>query len=59
MQRYALNLVTMTWYRDSHGLFDFEMRHLQREHFIVTQDKNFIRKGSNCEPINFDIDIRT
>jgi len=46
--RYALKIVTMTWYRDSHGLFDFEMRQLQRENFTITEEKNFIRKNSSC-----------
>jgi hypothetical protein len=26
IRKYALKLVTITWNRDSHGLFDFEMR---------------------------------
>lgn len=26
IRRYALNIVTITWNRDSHGLFDFEVR---------------------------------
>ena len=26
IRRYELNIVTITWNRDSHGLFDFEVR---------------------------------
>ena len=26
LRRYALKIVTITWNRDSHGLFDFETR---------------------------------
>ena len=30
IRRYALHIVTITWNRDSHGLFDFETRQLAR-----------------------------
>lgn len=33
LKRYCLKIVTITWNRDSHGLFDFETRQLAREHF--------------------------
>jgi hypothetical protein len=47
-KRYALKIVTITWNRDSHGLFDFETRQLAREHFETIKSQSFIRIDKNC-----------
>lgn len=58
MRRYALQIVTITWNRDSHGLFDFEMRQLARETFEVTEQQNFVRLRECCKLLKPDQDIR-
>ena len=53
-----MKIVTITWFRDSHGLFDFEMRQLKREQFLITDESNFFRKEQKCEAIRTDVNLR-
>lgn len=59
LRRYCLKIVTITWNRDSHGLFDFETRQLAREHFQIVKNCSFIRKEKNCSSIDPAIDIQS
>ena len=53
-----MKIVTITWFRDSHGLFDFEMRQLKREPFLITEERNFLRKEQKCEAVKTDVNLR-
>ena len=39
----------ITWSRDSHGLFDYESRHLTKRTMKTTQATQIIRKGNELE----------
>jgi hypothetical protein len=34
------------WQKDSHGLFDYEMKQITKQHHIALNDKKVLRKGS-------------
>jgi len=57
-RRYALKLTSITWSRDSHGLFDFETRQLERERHITGIAVNFVRKAEKCFFVDPESDIR-
>lgn len=58
LRRYALRVVTITWNRDSHGLFDFETRQLAREYFETTASKSFVRVDQNCKLLDPAVSVR-
>lgn len=58
-RRYALKIITITWSRDSHGLFDFETRQLARSYFQTTEPNNFVREGEACRLINPEVDVKS
>lgn len=39
----------ITWSRDSHGLFDYESRHLTKRTMKTVQPTQIIRKGNELE----------
>jgi hypothetical protein len=51
----------ITWSRDSHGLFDYESRHLTKRTMKTTQGTQIIRKTNELElvptsnPISEDV----
>lgn len=47
----------ITWSRDSHGLFDYESRHLTKRTMKTTQATQIIRKTNELElmPTNKDV----
>ena len=47
----------ITWSRDSHGLFDYESRHLTKRTIKTTQATQIIRKTNELElmPTNKDV----
>ena len=57
LKQYECSIKTMTWNRDSHGLFDYETRHLEKIPLSTETSKQLIRVGSKCllEPANFDL----
>ena len=55
MRRYILNMKTMTWNRDSQGLFDYETRHCQKQKFSTDKSCRFVRLNQNCR-INKEAD---
>ncbi len=49
IRRYGLKVISITWSRDSHGLFDFENRLLAREKFQSTESAKLVRIADNCK----------
>ena len=47
----------ITWSRDSHGLFDYESRHLTKRTMKTTQATQIIRKTNELELIPTSKDI--
>ena len=58
LRRYALKIISITWNRDSHGLFDFETRHLPRNYMITHEPANLIREKDICKLISPGVDIK-
>ncbi len=58
LRRYALKIISITWNRDSHGLFDFETRHLPRNYMITHEPANLIREKDICKLISPRVDIK-
>jgi hypothetical protein len=44
----------ITWSRDSHGLFDYESRHLTKRTMKTTQTTQIIRKTNELELLSTD-----
>lgn len=45
----ALRVECTTWSRDSHGLFDYEARHMNVRHFLVSRAARLFRVGAHVE----------
>lgn len=58
VKRYGLKIITITWSRDSHGLFDFETRQLNRDYFHTSESVNFIREQDQCKFVQPSVDIK-
>ena len=57
MRRYLLNFKTMTWNRDSQGLFDYETRHCQKQKLKTEKSSRMVRVGQNCSVHELDEDL--
>lgn len=44
----------ITWSRDSHGLFDYESRHLTKKTMKTQNAVKLIRKGNDLDLYNYD-----
>jgi hypothetical protein len=44
----------ITWSRDSHGLFDYESRHLTKKTMKTQNAVKLIRKGNDLDLHNYD-----
>lgn len=44
----------ITWSRDSHGLFDYESRHLTKKTMKTQNAVKLIRKGNDLDLNNYD-----
>lgn len=42
-----ISIETITWHRDTNGLFDFEFKNVTRQNFSIVQSGKFIRKSLN------------
>lgn len=49
MRRYILNIKTLTWNRDSQGLFDYETRYTQKEKLFTEKATRLLRSGNDCK----------
>lgn len=55
----SLRVECTTWSRDSHGLFDYEARHMNVKHFLVSKASRLFRVGAQveclqeCDPIPY------
>jgi hypothetical protein len=47
----------ITWSRDSHGLFDYESRHLTKRTMKTTQATQIIRKTNELELLPTDREV--
>ena len=56
-RRYILKIMSITWNRDSHGLYDFETRQLARENFSTATPKLVVRIGQYCKLVDPTIDL--
>lgn len=57
MRRYVLNMKTMTWNRDSQGLFDYETRHCQKQKLTTNKPSRMVRIAQNCKVHNLEDDL--
>ena len=57
MRRYLLNMRTMTWNRDSQGLFDYETRHCQKLKLTTDKPSRMVRTGQTCKVYDPDADL--
>lgn len=46
---HAVQVVSSTWARDSHDLFDFEAHHLHTKAFTVSKSMKFVRSGTDVQ----------
>lgn len=58
MRRYILNIKTLTWNRDSQGLFDYETRFTQKEKLSTEKASRLVRSGNDCKIHSFDDDLQ-
>ena len=49
LRRYVLNMKTMTWNRDSQGLFDYETRHCQKQKLSTEKSSRMVRVAQECK----------
>lgn len=47
-RQFQLKIMSQTWSRDSHGLFDFETRQLQRQYISTLKTANLVRATDTC-----------
>lgn len=53
-----LKIVSKTWARDSHGLFDYEATQVRLNNIIVNgRDTRLIRKRNDVKQCNVDADL--
>lgn len=57
MRRYILNMKTMTWNRDSQGLFDYETRHCQKQRLTTDKPSKMARVAQACKIHDMDEDL--
>lgn len=62
--RYDLRRVqiqTLTWGRDSNGLFDYESKNLHKKNFVARSTSQLIRRGNDCLLMeeDFKVDAET
>ena len=57
LRRYVLNMKTMTWNRDSQGLFDYETRQCQKQKLSTDKPIRLMRINQQCKLMNLDEDI--
>lgn len=43
-RQFILKVMSQTWSRDSHGLFDFEPRQLRRQYMSTNKSANLVRE---------------
>ena len=46
-KKYALNLLTKTWIRDSYGLYDYESMETKNIHCLLSDSVFLVRKQNN------------
>lgn len=46
--QFKLVIETITWCKESHGLFDYETKFFNNQRFMIDKAKNMIRQESNC-----------
>lgn len=49
IEKRFVEVVTYTWSKDSHGLFDYESPHLYTNSFRITSSAQFFRKNNNIQ----------
>lgn len=47
----SVKVISRTWARDSHDLFDFETRHLETKTFNVKKSVAFVRSGTDVQEV--------
>ena len=58
LRRYVLNMKTMTWNRNSQGLFDYETRHCQKQKLTTNKPIRLVRVGQNCKIHDYEDDLQ-
>lgn len=46
----------ITWSRDSHGLFDYESKHLTKKTMRTTEAVSIVRRSNELSMIHYDMD---
>jgi len=54
---YDLKVVSIQWQKDSHGLFDYDMKQIVRTDHLVNKPQVLIRNGSTIVLDALDTDI--
>mmetsp|Transcript_83716 Transcript_83716/g.215564 ORF Transcript_83716/g.215564 Transcript_83716/m.215564 type:complete len:408 (+) Transcript_83716:94-1317(+) len=49
---HSVQVISNTWARDSHDLFDFEAHHLQTKTFTVQRNAQFVRNGTDVQMLS-------
>jgi len=49
---------SIQWAKDSHGLFDYEMRQITKSNFVIRHPKVVLRDNTRIEFENHDVDIK-
>ena len=51
---YSVLMKGITWSRDSHGLFDYESRHLTKKTLKAAYEAMIMRSGNELSLVNYD-----
>jgi hypothetical protein len=46
----------ITWSRDSHGLFDYESKHLTKKTMRTTEAVSIVRRSNELSMVHYDMD---
>lgn len=51
---YLLTIVTKTWSRDSHGLYDYENNNMKVANFTIVSNSTVLRKKNEIKVLNYN-----
>lgn len=59
MPSYEVYIRCVTWTKDSHGLFDYESRHITKKNIKSTKGGRIVRISNDVELVSFSKSIES
>lgn len=54
-KKYVLSMITKTWSRDSHGLYDYESIQTKNSTAVILENATICRKKMDIKSVNIDL----